>query len=140
MSRRRLARTKFRCNSVAEWEEWGEWVWEEVVVVEMDLGLVAEMTTGVTTKEVVGETTVGDGATKAIMALLTRVGQEAITRVVMATKAHGKVVPPTTKDGTTRPTKDGAHRQATMVVPQTTGDKALVILETTMDRAMVVDP
>lgn len=84
--------------------------------------------------------TVEAGATKATMALLTRVVQVVTTKVVMATRAHGKVGPPTTKVGTTKPTRVGAHRLVTMVAHQTTGVRDLATLATTMDRAMVEDP
>lgn len=62
------------------------------------------------------------------------------TRVGMATKGHGKVDLLTIKDGTTSPTRIGTPRQTAMVVPPTTGVRVPMILVTTMDRAMVVDP
>lgn len=128
---------KSRCSSVAEWVAWVEWV---EVVAEMDLGLVVGTTIGETTRAVDGEIIVEVGATKATMALLTRVVQVVTTRVAMATKAHGKVVPPTTRVGTTKPTRVGAHKLVTMVAHQTTGVRDLATSATTTDRAMVVDP
>lgn len=85
--------------------------------------------------------TVVDGAIRATMVPPTRVALVVMeTRVVMATKGHGKVDLPTTRDGTTSPIRIGIPRQTAMVVLQTTGVRVPMILVTTMDKAMVVVP
>lgn len=81
------------------------------------------------------QTTAAGGGTRVTMAHPTRAAPEGTaTRAGMATRAHGRAAHPTTRGGTTRPTRDGTPKEITTVAPQTAGGRDPTTSATTTAR------